>query len=937
MCPDISGGPAARRRILLVGWDAADWQVIDPLLDAGKMPNLARLVERGAIADLATLHPPYSPILWTSIATGKRPTKHGITGFIEPTRDARAVRPVSSLSRRCKALWNILGQNGLRSVVVGWYPSHPVEPITGVMVSDMFVKAGDGAQPIPLPPRSVHPPEWIERMDELRLASQEVSGTILRQFVPQFDKVDQSKDRRLHALAHVIAENMNAHAAATEAIEHADWDLACLFYDGIDHISHAFSRLHPPRLPWVSEEDFALYSGVLAACYRWHDAMLGRLLQLAGPDVTTIIVSDHGFECGKHRTPELPAELAGPTADHRQFGVLAMAGPGIRADERIYGASLLDVAPTVLHLFGLPVGRDMDGKVLLTALEDTTPIQRIPSWDAVAGEAGMHPPDATLDPLDAVEAMQQLVALGYIAPQSGDAANAVAEAVLEQHYTLAQSHDDAGRADLADEEYVKMLELRPTDHRAFSGRINALLTMGQIAAARGVLDAFDVAATNDAAAAREELARRQAAKPLEDLVAAPDEPAAKRDLHERQKLHQAQSGRTVPRQMLRARVLLASGDKDAALAMLEQVQAQIAKHGGVMPASFLAGFYAGAGRTDLALSSADTALQDDPTDWRVLSLRARLHLAAGRPEAAIADAAASLGLVYFQPATHALLAQAQIQQGQHEAAAQALHVAITQAPGLMVAHEALADLCTKFLDQPEQAAWHRAQATRLRDRRNVEKIDPDTIPNLRPENRPVFAARPGAVAPDGRDAVVVVAGLPRSGTSMLMQAMAAAGVSLLTDGQRAADEDNPRGYHEYEPATRLAEDSAWIAAARGRAVKIVLPLLPHLPRGEAYRVLLIQRDLREVLASQARMLQRRGRRPSSLRPRALAAQYISQERIVLNFLQSRPGIGVLPLDYDLVLRDPHGTAQRIAAFVVGAFDAAACAAAIEPGLRRQHA
>ena len=109
-----------KRRILLVGWDAADWQVIDPLLDAGKMPNLARLVERGAIADLATLHPPYSPILWTSIATGKRPTKHGITGFIEPTRDARAVRPVSSLSRRCKALWNILGQNGLRSVVVGW-------------------------------------------------------------------------------------------------------------------------------------------------------------------------------------------------------------------------------------------------------------------------------------------------------------------------------------------------------------------------------------------------------------------------------------------------------------------------------------------------------------------------------------------------------------------------------------------------------------------------------------------------------------------------------------------------------------------------------------------------------------------------------------------------------------------------------------------------
>ena len=192
----------------------------------------------------------------------------------------------------------------------------------------------------------------------------------------------------------------------------------------------------------------------------------------------------------------------------------------------------------------------------------------------------------------------------------------------------------------------------------------------------------------------------------------------------------------------------------------------------------------------------------------------------------------------------------------------------------MVAHEALADLCTKFLDQPEQAAWHRAQATRLRDRRNVEKIDPDTIPNLRPENRPVFAARPGAVAPDGRDAVVVVAGLPRSGTSMLMQAMAAAGVSLLTDGQRAADEDNPRGYHEYEPATRLAEDSAWIAAARGRAVKIVLPLLPHLPRGEAVPSAADPARPAGGAGLPGADAAAAGAAAVFTRPRALAAQYI---------------------------------------------------------------
>jgi len=216
-----------------------------------------------------------------------------------------------------------------------------------------------------------------------------------------------------------------------------------------------------------------------------------------------------------------------------------MAGPGIKPDERIYGASLLDIAPTVLHLFGLPVGRDMDGKVLLTALQDPAPVQRIDSWESVEGNAGMHPADAMLDPLDAVEAMKQLVALGYVAPQAGDAAKAVEEAVLEQHYTLAQSHEDEGRPDLADAEYVQMLELRPDDHRAFSGRVNALLGMGETEAAQGVLDAFDASAERAAAEARVELARREAGKPMAELAAAPHQRGAQRELHERQRLAQA--------------------------------------------------------------------------------------------------------------------------------------------------------------------------------------------------------------------------------------------------------------------------------------------------------------------------------------------------------------------------------------------------------------
>jgi predicted AlkP superfamily phosphohydrolase/phosphomutase len=130
------------RKILLIGWDAADWKVIQPLMDAGKMPNVQRLVKHGSAWQIATLHPPLSPMLWTSIATGKRPFRHGIHGFTEPAPDGSGVRPVTNLSRKAKALWNILNQNDLRSVVIGWWPSHPAEPINGVMVSDHYHRAG---------------------------------------------------------------------------------------------------------------------------------------------------------------------------------------------------------------------------------------------------------------------------------------------------------------------------------------------------------------------------------------------------------------------------------------------------------------------------------------------------------------------------------------------------------------------------------------------------------------------------------------------------------------------------------------------------------------------------------------------------------------------------------------------------------------------------
>jgi hypothetical protein len=123
--PTRASAPGLPRRVLLVGWDAADWQMIEPLLAQGLMPTLAGLLSRGAAGNLATTRPILSSILWNTIATGKRADAHGVLGFTEPDPDGAGIRTTASTSRRAKALWNILTQCGLRSNVIGWYASHP--------------------------------------------------------------------------------------------------------------------------------------------------------------------------------------------------------------------------------------------------------------------------------------------------------------------------------------------------------------------------------------------------------------------------------------------------------------------------------------------------------------------------------------------------------------------------------------------------------------------------------------------------------------------------------------------------------------------------------------------------------------------------------------------------------------------------------------------
>ena len=186
-----------------------------------------------------------------------------------------------------------------------------------------------------------------------------------------------------------------------------------------------------------------------------------------------------------------------------------------------------------------------------------------------------------------------------------------------------------------------------------------------------------------------------------------------------------------------------------------------------------------------------------------------------------------------------------------------------------------------------------------------------------------------------RDFVTVVSGLPRSGTSMLMRMLEAGGIGAVTDRERKADEDNPLGYYELEAVKRLPESSEWIASASGRAVKVVSALVVKLPPAVPYRVLFLEREIREVLASQRRMLERRGEPTDRVPDAEMAAMFGRHVASVLERLSARDDMRVMRVTHSDVLTDPMSAAARMEEFLGGGLDRAAMAASVDTKLWRQ--
>jgi hypothetical protein len=180
--------------------------------------------------------------------------------------------------------------------------------------------------------------------------------------------------------------------------------------------------------------------------------------------------------------------------------------------------------------------------------------------------------------------------------------------------------------------------------------------------------------------------------------------------------------------------------------------------------------------------------------------------------------------------------------------------------------------------------------------------------------------------------IIVVSGLPRSGTSLMMQMLDRGGIPAVTDHARTADEDNPRGYFEFEAVKRTKQDASWLPAARGKAVKLVSSLLYDLPATETYRILFMQRDLDEVLESQEKMLARLGK-PAAPRDRMRSAFRVHLDRLY-QWLPQQPHMQTLMVHYNRLLGDPPAEVSSIAQFLGGRATAESMLSAIDPSLYR---
>lgn len=424
------------RPLFLFGIDGATWDIMDPLLEAGKLPNFARLIEAGTRAPLKTFEPTLSPLIWTTIGTGFAPHRHGIEGFTAPVAGSDETALVSSNMRKTAAIWNTLSKSGHSVGLVGWWATYPAEELDGFVISDQASTLRHenyrealglgGGPPQGTDPRSTWPPDLAEELAAPLTLSPKVEPEVLDRFmklpkgerekIAAGEKVDKEDILSIFKFAYLIDRSFVE--ASLAAAKKKRPEVLIMYLNGLDAAEHHFWKYREPeKFSNVPAGEIERYRGVIDSYYVYMDEVLGEFLKLYPPgEAVTIVVSDHGHEANPEFDPSSEDHydrVCSGGHEGAPDGVFILAGKDAKRGAKIEKPNVFDIAPTVLALMGTPIGSDMPGKVARDAVDPAFwarhPISEV---DSHGPNPGYRPGAIPSGMNDALK--EKLKGLGYI-------------------------------------------------------------------------------------------------------------------------------------------------------------------------------------------------------------------------------------------------------------------------------------------------------------------------------------------------------------------------------------------------------------------------------------------------------------------------------------------------------------------------------------------
>ena len=458
------GGSEPAPRVIVLGLDGLDPETVDLLMSEGKMPNFARLRQEGAYGRLISQKPLLSPIIWTTIATGRGPEDHGIGHFVAIDDATGEELPVTSRMRRVNALWNIASAADKKVLTVGWWATWPPEEVHGQMVSDhtayhfLFQDGFTGGKTTE---GKTYPPGLEEKIAPWLKLPSDMGLDELSPFV-QVDASDLegdfSFDDELSHFRWALATAESYRKIGLELWRQERPDLAMVYIEGTDSTSHLFGHLFRAEgLQGELAAQQAKYGQAVEAIYLYADRLVGDYLQAMDDHTTLVVLSDHGFQLGAlHDDPSKTRDLRRVSERfHRLEGVLYMLGPGIKARARIDRPSIVDITPTVLSLLGMPAASDMPGRVLKEVMDVPPDESRIATYEMGGGVEGTAARDTVSD--DAVIA--HLKSLGYLGGGTeGAGEDSMTTSSPQGERNLAAIQFEAGRYREAAKIYKRLID-----------------------------------------------------------------------------------------------------------------------------------------------------------------------------------------------------------------------------------------------------------------------------------------------------------------------------------------------------------------------------------------------------------------------------------------------------------------------------------------------